>query len=206
MKTITRFNKFATTTLIGGLAAILPLWLIFIIFQWLIGVVENYLEPLVKLFEIETRVASILAHIIIVTTIIFIFFLIGLVVQTKLGNKARNFLERKLLMKIPGYKTASDIVRQLFGGNRSFFSEVVLVDVYNSGTLMTGFVTDKLENSDYITVFVPTGPNPTTGFVFHVSKDKVIKSDITVEVAIKTIISCGSGSTEVFEQANMIKK
>ena len=205
MKAITRFNRFARTTLIGGLVAILPLWLIFILFQWLYKLVENYLEPLVKMFETETKLDNILAHIIVIIGLIAAFFLIGLVVSTNLGNRARNFLERRLLMKIPGYKTASDVVRQLFGGSRSFFSEVVLVDIYNSGALMTGFITDKQEeNSNFITVFVPTGPNPTSGNIFHLPKERVTKSKIPVDVAIKTIISCGSGSTEVFD--NAVKK
>lgn len=205
MKTFTRFNKFARTTLIGGLAAILPLWLIFILFQWIYRIIEKYLEPMVDLFKTETKLDTILAHIILVTTIIILFFFIGLFVQTRFGNRARNFIERRLLMKIPGYKTASDIVRQLFGGSRTFFSEVVLVDVYNSGTLMTGFITDRHDKDNYLTVFVPTGPNPTTGFVFHVPKEKVIKTDVAVDVAIKTIISCGSGSAEVFANSALKK-
>lgn len=206
MKAFTRFNRFAKTTLIGGLAAILPLWLIFMFFQWIYRMIENYLEPLVTLFETETKLDNILAHIIIIGGLIAAFFFIGLVISTRLGNKARNFLERTLLMKIPGYKTASDVVRQLFGGSRSFFSEVVLVDIYNSGALMTGFITDAQDKqSDFITVFVPTGPNPTSGNIFHLPKERVTKSKIPVDVAIKTIISCGSGSTEVFENASFKK-
>lgn len=203
MKAITKFNRFAKTTLIGGLAAILPLWLIFIIFQWIYGMIENYLEPLVTLFKTETKLDNIVAHIIVITGLIVIFFFIGIVIRTNPGNRARNFLERTILMKIPGYKTASDVVRQLFGGSRSFFSEVVLVDIYDSKTLMTGFITDQQnKNSNYITVFVPTGPNPTSGNIFHLPKERVIKSNIPVDVAIKTIISCGSGSSEVFENSS----
>lgn len=205
MKAITRFNRFAKTTLIGGLAAILPLWLIFILFQWIYRIIENYLEPLVTLFKTETQLDNILAHIFIIVGLIAAFFFIGLVIGTNIGNRARNFLERKFLMKIPGYKTASDVVRQLFGGSRSFFSEVVLVDIYNSGALMTGFITDTQDkNSNFVTVFVPTGPNPTSGNIFHLPKERVTKSKIPVDVAIKTIISCGSGSKEVFDSATFI--
>ena len=206
MKAITRFNRFARTTFIGGIVAILPMWLIFVLFRWLYGMIENYLEPLVTLFKTETKLDNLLAHVIIIAGLITIFFFIGLVIRTNIGNRARNFIERRFLMKIPGYKTASDVVRQLFGGSRSFFSEVVLVDIYNSGALMTGFITDKQdEQSNYITVFVPTGPNPTSGNIFHLPKERVTKSNTPVDVAIKTIISCGSGSTEVFDNADFGK-
>jgi uncharacterized membrane protein len=50
-----------------------------------------------------------------------------------------------------------------------------------------------------ITVFVPTGPNPTSGLIYHVPKDRVTKTDAAVDLAMKTIISCGAGSAGVFE-------
>lgn len=128
--------------------------------------------------------------------IIAIFFLLGLFIQTRIGIWVRNYLENNYLIKIPGYKTARDIVSQFFGNKRTFFSHVVLVDVYSNETLMTGFVTDDC--GDYVTVFVPTAPNPTSGFIFHIPRYKVFKSNVPVEVAIKSIISCGSGSAPVF--------
>jgi uncharacterized membrane protein len=203
MKTVIKFNHFARTALIGGLAAILPAWLLFIIFSWIVRLVENYLEPLVRQFDVETIAGNILIHLILISTIILIFFFIGMFVQTGFGNRVRNHLERKYLLKIPGYKTASEVVKQFFGGNRSFFSEVVLVDIYKSGTLMTGFITDPQEKGEFVTIFVPTGPNPTSGNIFHVPRERVFKSSIPVDVAVKTIISCGAGSNEVFTNSEM---
>lgn len=206
MKANKRFKNFAQTTLIGGLAAILPLGLLIIFFRWIINLIEKYLEPLVNLFNTDTEIARIIAYVIAVVSIIAIFFFIGLGIQTRIGDYLRNAIERNYLMKIPGYKTARDIVQQFFGGNRSFFSEVVLVDIFGSGTLMTGFVTDDQIKGDFVTVFVPTGPNPTSGNIYHLPKDKIIKSDITVDAGIKSIISCGSGSSEVFEKSDVLNQ
>ena len=99
-------------------------------------------------------------------------------------------------MRIPGYKVARETVQQFFGKNRSFFSEVVLVDIFDSGTLMTGFITDRQEG--YTTVFVPTGPNPTSGNIYHVQPDKIISTKASVDSGMKSIISCGAGSSEIF--------
>jgi uncharacterized membrane protein len=193
--------NFLRTTLIGGLAAILPLGLIVVLFRWVIGMIEKNLEPLVKLFETNTRISTMVVYIIAVIAIVVLFFFIGLFIRTRFGNLLLKHIETTYFYKIPGYKTAREIVQQFFGKNRSFFSEVVLVDIFNSGVLMTGFITDYQEINNYITVFVPTGPNPTSGNIYHMPKEKVIRSNIPVDTAIKTIISCGAGSAEVFAQS-----
>jgi uncharacterized membrane protein len=190
-----KLKKFFQTTLVGGLVAILPLGIIILVFRWIIGLIERYLKPLVLLFETDSSWTKVAVYLILVVSILVIFFFVGLFIQTRIGNFVRNHIERTYLMKIPGYKTARDIVTQFMGGTRSFFSEVVLVDVYGTGNLQTGFVTDECE--DFITVFIPTSPNPTSGFVFHMTRDKVFKSNVPVDIAVKSIISCGAGSREV---------
>lgn len=191
-------KKYINTTLLGGLAAVLPLALIILFFRWIINIIEKILGPLVDLFNTDSRYVILALYILIVIALIIIFFSIGFVIQTRIGNFLKNGIERKYLMKIPGYKTARDIVMQFFGGNRSFFSEVVLVDLFNSGTLMTGFITDN--KGEMITVFVPTGPNPTSGNIYHVERDKILKTNASVDVGMKSIISCGAGSAELFEE------
>jgi uncharacterized membrane protein len=199
MKTAKKVRGFLQTTLIGGLAAILPLGLIIIFFRWIIVLIERYLEPLVNLFPTDTRVSTIIVYVIVTVSIVVLFFFFGLFISTRFGNLLIRHIEQTYLMKLPLYKTSRDIVQQFFGGNRSFFSEVVLVDLFGSGTLMTGFITDYMENNKYVTVFVPTGPNPTSGLIYHVTKDKIKRSEVAVDVAIKTIIGCGAGSSTVFE-------
>jgi len=191
-----KVRNFFQTTLIGGLVAILPLGLIIIIFRWIIVLIEKYLKPLVNLLEPDTRLSTIITYIIAVASIITLFFLIGLFIKTRFGNMVRNHLERIYLMKIPGYKTAREIVLQFMGNKNSFFSEVVLVDVFNTGCLQTGFVTDTY--GEYCSVFVPTAPNPTSGMVYHIPSSKVFKCDIPIETAMRSIISCGAGSSPLF--------
>jgi uncharacterized membrane protein len=138
-------------------------------------------------------------YIIAVIAIILLFFLLGLFIQTRIGKFFRTVLEEQYLTKIPGYKLARETVMQFFGKQKSFFREVVLVDIFNSGTLMTGFITDDHEDSDFLTVFVPTGPNPTSGNIYHVLKGKAIRTSTTVDTGMKSIISCGAGSSSIFK-------
>ena len=182
------------------MVAILPLVLIIILFRWIINLIQKYLEPLINLINTESVLMIVALYILAVIAIIILFFLLGLFIRTSVGRFFRTVLEEQYLSKIPGYKLARETVMQFFGKQKSFFREVVLVDIFNSGSLMTGFITDDHENSDFLTVFVPTGPNPTSGNIYHVLKEKTIRTSTTVDKGMKSIISCGAGSSDIFKE------
>lgn len=193
-----RFQRFLRTTLIGGVVALAPLTLIILLFRWVINVIGRSLTPLVDTILQDpdpNPYFKFAIYVLSFTAILLLFFIIGLMIQTRL-KRFLNRAEDRYLLKIPGYKLAKDTVQQFFGKNRSFFKEVVLVDIFNSGALMTGFITD--DQGDIISVFVPTGPNPTSGNIYHLQKERVTRTSASVDVGMKTIISCGAGSAEVF--------
>lgn len=202
-----RFRKFLRTTLIGGVVALAPLTLIILLFRWVISVIGRNLTPLVDTFLQDAADPNpfykFLLYVLTFTAILLFFFIIGLVVQTRLSVFMRN-AENKYLAKVPGYKLAKETVQQFFGKNRSFFREVVLVDIFNSGALMTGFITD--DQGEIITVFVPTGPNPTSGNIYHLHQDRVMRTGASVDNGMKSIISCGAGSAELFESMEQRKE
>ena len=193
-----RVQRFLRTTLIGGMVALAPLTLIILLFRWVINIIGRFLTPLVNTILHDpdpNPYVKFALYLLTFSAVMLFFFIIGLVVRTRFVR----FLDRaedKYLLKVPGYKLAKDTVKQFFGKNRSFFKEVVLVDIYRTGTLMTGFITD--DQGEIISVFVPTGPNPTSGNIFHLQKDQVIRTTASVDVGMKSIISCGAGSAEVF--------
>ena len=190
-------RRYVRVTLLGGFAAILPLALVILVFRWIIGLIERYLRPIVDLFNTDSELLLFVIYVILVAAIVISFFFIGVIIETRIGRFFTSALEKKYLMKIPGYKIARETVMQFFGKQKSFFSEVVLVDLFNAGTLMTGFITD--DQGEMITVFVPTGPNPTSGNIYHVPKEKVYKTKAAVDHGMRTIISCGAGSSEIFK-------
>lgn len=195
--------KYINTTLLGGVVAILPLALVFLVFRWMIVLIGKYLRPIVNFFTLQLQVDSfwiqLAMYIILVAAFLFTFFFIGLVIQTRIGKFFNKVFEKKYLMKIPGYRIARETVMQFFGKNKSFFSHVVLVDIFNSGTLMTGFITE--DQGEILTVFVPTGPNPTSGNIYHLPREKVLITKTSVDNGMKSIISCGAGSSEIFAKA-----
>lgn len=199
IKFFRRFRNFLRTTLIGGIVALAPLTLIILLFRWVITVIGRNLTPLVNTILQDADpnpYFKFALYVITFTAILLLFFLIGLIIRTRLSRFISK-AEDRYLQKIPGYKLAKETVQQFFGKNRSFFREVVLVDIFNSGALMTGFITD--DQGDVITVFVPTGPNPTSGNIYHLNKDRVQKTGASVDNGMKSIISCGAGSAELFK-------
>jgi len=193
-----RLRNFFRTTLIGGVVALAPITLIILLFRWVINLIGRNLTPLVDTILQDpdpNPYYKFALYVLSFTALLLFFFIIGLIVRTRLSvfmNKA----EDRYMMKVPGYKLAKETVQQFFGKNRSFFREVVLVDIFNSGTLMTGFITD--DQGEIITVFVPTGPNPTSGNIYHLHQDKVLRTSASVDNGMKTIISCGAGSADIF--------
>jgi uncharacterized membrane protein len=193
-----RLRNFFRTTLIGGFVALAPLTLIILLFRWVINLIGRNLTPVVdRLLQDPdpNPYIKLALYVLTFTAILVFFFMIGIIVRSRwfaFLNKA----EDRYLLKIPGYRLAKETVQQFFGKNRSFFREVVLVDIFNTGVLMTGFITD--DQGEIITVFVPTGPNPTSGNIYHMPRDRVVKTKATVDTGMKSIISCGAGSEQVF--------
>ncbi len=196
-----RIRTFLRTTLIGGVVALAPLTLIILLFRWVINLIGRTLTPLVNTIiqnPDPNPYYKFALYLISFIAILLFFFIIGLIIRSRLF-RFLNRAEDRYLLKIPGYKLAKETVQQFFGKNRSFFKEVVLVDIFNSGVLMTGFITD--DQGDIISVFVPTGPNPTSGNIYHLEKERVTRTGAPVDLGMKTIISCGAGSAEVFASA-----
>jgi uncharacterized membrane protein len=197
-----RLRNFFRTTLIGGFVALAPLTLFILLFRWVINLIGRNLTPVVdRLIQDPDPDPYIKLALYLLTfaAVLFFFFIIGIIVRTR-TFRFLNRAEDRYLLKIPGYRLAKETVQQFFGKKRSFFREVVLVDIFSTGVLMTGFITD--DQGDIITVFVPTGPNPTSGNIYHMPKERVLKTSASVDTGMKTIISCGAGSDQVFALAN----
>jgi len=136
---------------------------------------------------------------------VVLLFLVGLV-----GFAARNVFGQWLLARAQRfiyqvplinriYHAIEQISQAIFSGKREVFQRAVLIEYPRNGiysiAIMTadtsGHIQDKLPQ-DTISVFVPTTPNPTSGFLLFVPKQDVIELDISVEEALKLVISGGT--------------
>lgn len=195
-----RMRVFVTNALIGGFLVILPMAILFVIFSWMFSFILKIVSPISQLLIFSTEVNAFIANAISIAALLLICFGLGVGVRTAFGKYMFAEIEEKYLSKLPFYRTIRETVRHFSEKNdESPFRQVVLVDVYENSTLQTGFITDRHDETGRITVFVPTGPNPTNGFIFHVKKHQLVYVDIPVEEAVKTVIGVGSGARKLFE-------
>jgi uncharacterized membrane protein len=195
---MSRFKTFIQTSVIGGFAVILPVTLFAFILKWLFKVATGIIRPLTNLVIARSNMQTIFADTIVIALILLACFLVGIVVKTKLGRFIQKNLEEHILKFAPGYSIIKQTVMQFLGKEKFPFSSVVLVRAYENDTLMTGFVTDEHPDGHY-SVFVPSAPNPTTGFVFHLKRDYVHPVNVPAEEAIRSVISCGAGSGKLIK-------
>lgn len=109
----------------------------------------------------------------------------------------------KIIRRMPVVSSIYSLIKQIFetflSQKKRSFSEVVLIEYPRKGIFTLAFVSQdktggeiaKKSKTDLISVFVPTTPNPTSGFLLFVPKADVIKLNMSVEEGIKYVISCG---------------
>ncbi len=192
-----KIGKFLRTTFLGGILVILPIVLTFIVLRWIFNFVLSQVKPLTILIIKQTNSREFIAYSAAVIIIIGIFFLTGLAIRTKIGKFLFSKFEKNILDIAPGYSLFKETLKQLLGKDKRPFSSVVMAKVFGGETLMTGFVAD--ETSDRVTVFFPSALNPTTGLLCHLRKEDVTRIDTTVETAMRTIIGCGAGASQLFK-------
>ena len=199
---LTKTKTFFRTTLLGGVIVVLPTIILGFAFKWLFGKVGDGIRPLTQLvgnnLELPEQYERLIATLIVLSVILLGFFLIGLFIRTRMGRWIYSAFENSLLSKAPGYKMVKETVNQFLGKKESPFSSVALVQIFENDTKVTAFITDRHDNGT-ITVFVPTGPNPTSGFIYHLDQKYVHPVNISIEDAMRSVISCGAGSNALIK-------
>jgi len=193
---LSKLKQFLITTLLGGLLIVLPIGLFYLLVKFLLDTVSKLISPIVRLIHIEGLNNVYLLNGIAFLIVIAFCFFIGLFVRTRSGEQIYLYFEQSVLARLPFYTTIKETVQQVFSARGKSFSQVVIAEVM--GTKMTGFVTHEHDNGLY-TVFVPTAPNPTNGYIFHLRKDQLEFSEVTAEDAMRTIIGVGTGSEILFK-------
>ena len=188
-------RNFFSNIFIGGLIVLLPVIIIINIAKWLFDIFQQNAKPLTSYLASTYSIDEPKALLFSLIVVFILFSFIGMVVRTRFGGSLFRFFERKTFYQIPGYSMIKDITSQITGKQKGLFRKVVLVKVGNTGVAATGFIVDYL-NETYSTVFIPCGPNPTTGFILHLENENITELDISVETAMKSVISCGAGSSQ----------
>jgi uncharacterized membrane protein len=153
MRVLAEFTK---TTLIGGVLIILPIYIAILLLTKAVKGLLGLLGPIAGSLpaDVEFRQAA---------TIILLIgacFIVGLVVRTGPGLRAKNAFEQAVLEKLPGYTFFRGLTGRLAGRNEGHRLEPALVEIEDA--LVPALIVEKLEDGSF-TVFVPSAPTPMAG-------------------------------------------
>lgn len=197
-------TKKVITYFFQGLLALLPLivtgYVAFLVLSIVKGLAGNVLGLLPESLRDIGLIYALLEGLFIVAIFLAVVFF-GMIVGTMVGSNILKLVDG-FFAKVPGLNKIYDATKQVAGifssGKKQFFTQPVLVQYPSPGIWAVAFNTGEAgeiykEEGKGIsyTVFIPTTPNPTSGFLAIVHEDQIKKIDISVEDAIKLILTGG---------------
>ncbi len=182
-----------------GIVVALPIGLTIWLIAWFVNIVDTKVKPLIPAEFVPEWVFAIPGLGIIIS--IVALWLLGAIATNFLGSRLLRFGEN-LVSRVPlvrnVYKTLKQIVVTMARQKDQAFKEVCLLEYPRKGLWAIGFITSDLKGApaqylqdDYACVFVPTTPNPTSGFLLFVKRTDLKILDMTPEEGAKMIISGG---------------
>jgi uncharacterized membrane protein len=186
---------------LNGLLAILPLTITIAILHVLYKIIKAWFDPIHEFVNQHMAFKAFPVPYIEVVVIVFFIFAIGaflnVVILRTIIHKAE-----KLIDKVPLVRAIYSGIKQLTGAfgaqDKETFKKVVLVEFPKAGIYSVGFLTSELSTElapsaqgPFFTVFVPTTPNPTSGFFLVLTAKEVHATNLTRQEAMKLIISGG---------------
>ncbi|WP_158531169.1 DUF502 domain-containing protein [Algoriphagus chordae] len=187
---------FILDSLLQGFLILLPFTIILILLSIIFNFIFGIVAPLSAALDPGSDEPHWFINVLSLGIFVAFVFLIGIVVRNRFGKVHFKKFEKKYLTKIPLYSLIHQTVYQFVGLKKLPFTEVVLLDPFRSGTMMTGFVTDQVHENLY-TVFVPTAPNPTNGNIYHVPKELITFLSASTQDAMRTIMGMGTGTADM---------
>ncbi|MDJ0695767.1 DUF502 domain-containing protein [Mastigocoleus sp. MO_188.B34] len=200
-----RWKQSLKNDLIAGLLVIIPLattiWLTITIASWTIDFLTKIPKQLNPFDGMNPILVNLLNLVVGLMVPLLSILLIGLMARNIVGRWLLDVGER-ILQAIPlagqVYKTLKQLLETLLKDSKGKFSRVILVEYPRQGIWAIGFVTAVISSDiqskmkkPMLSVFIPTTPNPTTGWYAVVPEDEVVNLSISIEDAFKILVSGG---------------
>jgi uncharacterized membrane protein len=203
---VKKFKDFFKKYFITGLLVILPIWATYYVLSGLLSVIDNMLGDLPEYF-----LGLKFPGLGIITLILFVL-LVGIFSANYIGRNVVRYGD-SLMQRVPlvrGIYSTMKKIMDTFSMKHNFHG-VALVEYPRKGCYSVGFMTGEVRGESmglagrFITVFVPTTPNPTAGFLLILPEEEVSRLEMTVEQGMKFIVSLGLVSLNEI-QAGRLKR
>ena len=194
--------------MISGLLLLIPFFVTVVVIRWLFYLFTGLLRPLIVVVlkgvldpavreSIPEVYVSVAATILSLVILVALVYTMGAIAQFVVGRRLIHVGEG-LMVKIPlvgtVYSATKQVVQAMSLSDKAAFKSVVLVEFPRPGFKAVAFLTGRIQDTSgrtYCKVFIPTTPNPTTGFFEMVPPEEVTETSLTIEDAFKMIISGG---------------
>lgn len=188
-----------------GVLVLVPLAATLLIFKWLFDAIDGILEPAVE--AIFGRPIAGIGF----GAIIVLIFLAGIFASNVVGRKIiqrAEALVEELPMVREIYNTFKQVLQSVILPHKGGFRDVVLVEFPRPGMKTIGFVTNHIKDAagnKLVSIYIPTTPNPTSGYLEIMPEEDVVTIDMPVDDAIKMVVSGGMISPEVIDKPKPYK-
>ena len=183
---------FVAKAVLAGLLVVVPIYLAVLVLLKGMKTVGKLVQPFAQLlpdwFPAEQALSLLL--------VLMICFLIGVAVRTRLGQVARERIEKGFFARIPGYALFRSLTQRVAGDTRQNETawKPALAEIEDA--LVPAFIIEEFEDGRY-TVFVPSIPTPFAGAVYILDRKRVHPLDVPFTEALKVASRWGSGAKDL---------
>lgn len=194
------------TRFLTGLLVITPAFVSFFIIVYIFEKINKLLSPiLIKLLEsyfVNLKIPSVVVGILSIFLLVISIISIGFLAENYIGNKFFSWFD-KIMSRTPLIRGIYSAVKQFLEAFKinsiDKFEKVVALEYPKNDMWVIGFVTSTVHNSlskqiienELINVFIPTTPNPTSGYLVMVERKKVKPLNLPIDYAVKYVVSAG---------------
>jgi uncharacterized membrane protein len=185
---------------LAGILAAVPLVVTYLVFRWLFEALDGIFQPAIIFF-----IGRSLPGVGLVAVMLLVY-LLGLITTRVIGRQLIHWVDA-MMCRVPViqyvYTAAKQVVDAARGLRQVPFKKVVIVEFPKAGMYSLGFVTGKpldLRGQKKIPLFIPHTPNPMTGFLVLLSAEDILDTDLTIDDAMRMVLSGGLLSPEAIPQ------
>ena len=195
-------TKSLRSYLLAGLVVWVPILVTFVVLRFIVDILDTTMALIPLKYQPEQLVGMPLPGLGVIVSLILLL-VTGIIATNFFGQRLFSWGEA-LVTKIPLvstiYNATKQVIQAVFASNSQAFRKVMLVEYPRKGLWSLGFLTGSArtftsEGEAMVSVFIPTTPNPTSGFLLLVPENEAKEVKMTVDQALKYIISLGVMTT-----------
>jgi uncharacterized membrane protein len=182
--------RFVGKALLGGALVLIPIYIAVLLLVKAAGSLLALVKPIADALPESWPAEQLLSLLLVLAAC----FVVGVVVRSRIGDAAREWIEQNVLQRIPGYTMVRGLAHRVAGESEEDVWKPALVEIEDA--LVPAFIIEEVGDGR-VTVFVPSVPTPFAGAVYVLASERVHPVDVPFTQAVTTISKWGSGSKDL---------